>query len=125
MGIFGGMEKSKDEKVLLGCRIRSLRNLKGWTQQKLGEEADVNYKFIGEIERGQQNPSFAILVKIAAALEADLPELFRFEQEELSRKEVEREIVNIGKSIPDESLKQILSVLRALYPVRKKNVDEK
>ena len=109
----------------MGCRIRYLRNLKGWTQQKLGEEADVNYKFIGEIERGQQNPSFAILVKIAAALEADLPELFRFEQEELSRKEVEREIVNIGKSIPDESLKQILSVLRALYPVRKKNVDEK
>ena len=118
MGIFGGMEKSKDAKVLLGCRIRSLRNMKGWTQQKLGEEADVNYKFVGEIERGQQNPSFAILVKIAAALEADLPELFRFEQEELSRKEVERKIVDIGKSISDESLKQILSVLRALYPVR-------
>ena len=118
MGIFGGMEKSKDAKVLLGCRIRYLRNLKGWTQQKLGEEADVNYKFIGEIERGQQNPSFAILVKIAAALEADLPELFRFEQEELSRKEVEREITNIVKSISDESQTQILSVLRVLYPVR-------
>ena len=118
MGIFGGMEKSKDAKVLLGCRIRSLRNLKGWTQQKLGEEADVNYKFVGEIERGQQNPSFAILVKIAAALEADLPELFRFEQEELSRKEVEKEIVAIGKSISDESLTRILSVLRVLYPVR-------
>ncbi len=118
MGIFGGMEKSKDAKVLLGCRIRSLRNLKGWTQQKLGEEADVNYKFVGEIERGQQNPSFAILVKIAAALETDLPELFRFEKgEELSRKEVEREIVDIGKSISDESLKRILSVLRVLYPV--------
>ena len=118
MGIFGGMEKSKDAKALLGHRIRSLRNLKGWTQQKLGEEADVNYKFVGEIERAQQNPSFAILVKIAAALEADLPELFRFEQEELSRKEVEREIVDIGKSISDESLTRILSVLRVLYPVR-------
>ena len=46
MGIFGDMEKSKDAKVLLGRRIRSLRNLKGWTQQKLGEEADVNYKFL-------------------------------------------------------------------------------
>jgi len=118
MGIFGDMEKTKDAKVVLGRRIRSLRNLKGWTQQKLGEEADVNYKFVGEIERGQQNPSFVILVKIADALEADLPELFRFKQEELSRKEVEREIVNIGKSISDKSLKEILSVLRVLYPVR-------
>ena len=119
------MENSKeDEKVLLGRRIRFLRNLKGWTQQKLGEQADVNYKFIGEIERGRQNASFEILVKIAAALEVDLPELFRFEQEELSRKEVERGIVNIGKSISDETLKQILSVLRVLYPVRKKNIDQ-
>ena len=78
----------------------------------------MNYKFIGEIERGRQNASFEILVKIAAALEADLPELFRFEQEGLSRKEVEREIASIVKSISDESLKQILSVLQVLYPVR-------
>ena len=49
---------------------------------------------------------------------ADLTELLRFEQEGLSRKEVEREIVSIVKSISDESLKQILSVLQVLYPVR-------
>ena len=113
------MEKSKvDVKALLGCRIRSLRNMKGWTQQELGEQADVNYKFVGEIERGQQNPSFAVLVKIAAALEVELPELFRFESEQLSRKEVEREIARIVKSVPGQDLSQILSVLRVLYPVR-------
>lgn len=113
------MEKSKvDVKALLGRRIRSLRNMKGWTQQELGEQADVNYKFVGEIERGQQNPSFAVLVKIAAALEVELPELFRFESEELSRKEVEREIAHIVKSIRDEDLRRMLSVLRVLYPVR-------
>ena len=116
MGIFGGMEKSKDAKALLGHRIRSLRNLKGWTQQKLGEEADVNYKFVGEIERGQQNPSFAILVKIAAALEADLPELFRFEQEALDRKQVESQINAILQSLPDEDLGRVLSGLRVIYP---------
>lgn len=107
-----------DVKALLGRRIRSLRNMKGWTQQELGEQADVNYKFVGEIERGQQNPSFAVLVKIAAALEVELPELFRFESEELSRKEVEREIAHIVKSIRDEDLRRMLSVLRVLYPVR-------
>lgn len=113
------MEKSKvDAKILLGRRIRSLRNMKGWTQQELGEQADVNYKFVGEIERGQQNPSFAVLVKITGALGVELPELFRFELEELSRKEVEREIVSIVKSISELSLRQMLSVLRVLYPIR-------
>ena len=113
------MEKTKgDEKVLLGRRIRSLRNLKGWTQQQLGEQADVNYKFIGEIERGRQNASFEILVKITAALEADLPELFRFEQEGLSRKQVETEIRRIVISLSDKDLSQLFSVLRVLYPVR-------
>ena len=113
------MEKSKeDAKVLLGRRIRTLRNMKGWTQQELGEYADVNYKFVGEIERGKQNTSFEILVKIAAALGVELPELFRFQSEELSRKEVERQITRIVKSIPEEDLSQLLSVLRVLYPVK-------
>ena len=112
------MEKSNEnEKVLLGQRIRSLRNTKGWTQQELGEHADVNYKFVGEIERGQQNPSFAVLVKVASALGVELQELFRFEQEALDRKQVEAQIEAILQSLPDGDLNRMLSVLRVLYPV--------
>jgi len=112
------MEKSKEnEKVLLGQRIRSLRNTKGWTQQELGEHADVNYKFVGEIERGQQNPSFAVLVKIAVALGVELQELFRFEQEAIDRKQLEAQIIAIFRSLSDGDLNRMLSVLRVLYPV--------
>ena len=76
--ILGIMDKSNEDiRALLGRRIRTLRNIKGWTQQELGNQADINYKFLGEIERGLQNPSFNILVKIANALEVELPEFFR------------------------------------------------
>ena len=102
--------------MLLGRRIRSLRTMKGWTQQELGEYADVNYKFVGEIERGLQNASFAVLVKIASALEVELPELFKFELEAMDRKDVEAQIVHILQSLPDEDLNRMLSVLRVLYP---------
>jgi transcriptional regulator with XRE-family HTH domain len=78
----------------------------------------VNYKFIGEIERGQQNPSFNTLVKIATALEVELPELFRFEQEISDREEIEGRIKMIIKEISDEDLRQVLMLLRVLYPVR-------
>ena len=113
------MEKSKEnDMALLGQRIRSLRNIKGWTQQELGEHADVNYKFIGEIERGRQNPSFAVLAKIAIALGVELRELFRFEREALDRQQVETQIGQILKSLPDGDLNRMLSVLRMLYPVQ-------
>lgn len=110
------MEKRDTEKVLLGRRIRSLRTAKGWTQEKLGEMSGMSYKFIGEIERGQQNPSFDTLVKIAAALKVDLPELFRFEQETVDKNVVENRIGQIVKHLPEEDLRRLHMVLLTLYP---------
>jgi transcriptional regulator with XRE-family HTH domain len=92
--------------------------MKGWTQQELGNKADINYKFIGEIERGKQNPSFNILLKIVKALEIEMPELFRFEQEITDRNAVETRIKEIINAIPDDALRQILLILRVLYPLR-------
>lgn len=109
---------SDDIGVLLGKRIRSLRTTRKWTQQELGERADINYKFLGEIERGLQNPSFQILVKIADGLDIELPELFRLEQEITDRKYVLNRIGGIIESLDDENLRQVLLLLRVLYPIR-------
>lgn len=103
--------------ILLGRRIRNLRQAKGWTQQELGEYADMNYKFLGEIERGQQNPSFNVMMKIAGALGVEMAELFRFQHEIINRQEIEKRINQIVRTLPDDSLRQILAVLQALYPV--------
>ena len=113
------MEKTgEDTQTLLGRRIRTLRKARGWTQQELGDHADVNYKFLGDIERGQQNPSLNVLAKVADALEVELPELFRFEHEILDRKQIEARIREILKTVPDDALRQVLLMLRVLYPVR-------
>lgn len=119
LGILNIMQKQKETKtVLLGRRIRSLRTQKGWTQQELGDNADINYKFLGEIERGQQNPSFGILTKIASALKVELPELFRFEHETIDRKEIENRIARILKDIPDEDLSRIFLIFQVVFPTQ-------
>ena len=116
--IINNMERiGEKSRILLGQRIRTLRRLKGWTQQELGDEADVNYKFIGEIERSRQNPSFTILEKIATALGVDLYELFRFEQEFQNRKIVEASLLNILKNMPEDDLKKFHLILHTLYPI--------
>jgi len=113
------MKKDKDnDSILLGRRIRTLRKAKGWTQQKLGNRADIDYKFLSEIERGNMNPSFKILVKIASALEVELPEILRFDQELEDPKEIEARIKQILKILPTAALKQVLFMLRVFYPIR-------
>ena len=63
-------------KQLIGRNIRALRKTKGWSQEVLGENADLSYKFVGEVERGTVNPSLDSLRKIANALNVEIAELF-------------------------------------------------
>lgn len=117
--IFPTIKKPMKENdlILLGRRIRSLRNRKGWTQQELGRRANINYKFIGEIERGKQNPSFNILSKIASTLNVEMLELFRFEHEMLDKRQIEIKIKDVLKNLPENDLRQFLLILRTLYPL--------
>jgi transcriptional regulator with XRE-family HTH domain len=110
--------KDRDQKlkIMLGKRIRSLRLAKGWTQQELGEKADINYKFLGEVERGKQNPSFGLLAKISDAFNIELIELCRFSHELASRDELEIEITRIIKGSSDDELRQAILLLNALFP---------
>lgn len=67
-------------KRLIGRNIRTLRKTRGWSQEALGEIADLSYKFVGEIERGTVNPSLDSLRKIADALNVEIAELFLTEK---------------------------------------------
>jgi transcriptional regulator with XRE-family HTH domain len=113
------MKKLKDpDSVLLGRRIRTLRTSKGLTQQELGYQADVDYKFIGEIERGNMNPSFKVLVKLSGVLDVDLPEIVRFEQEISDLNELQQRIKQIVNTLSVEKLQNVLMLLRILHPLR-------
>lgn len=61
----------------LGTRVRDFRTRRGWTQETLGERAELSYKFIGEIERGSGNPTVDSIDQIARAFGIDVGELFR------------------------------------------------
>ncbi|TAN45349.1 MAG: helix-turn-helix domain-containing protein [Nitrospirae bacterium] len=72
-------------KIKLGGRIRQLRKLRGYTQEKLDEKSGISYKFIGEIERGEVNPSLDSLASIASALNVEIRELFPDETDFISQ----------------------------------------
>src|SRR6266540_5312393 len=68
-----------DERKLLGLRVKHLRQLRGYTQEQLAERIDINAKYLSSIERGVENPTLGLLIRLARGLQVDLYELFQFE----------------------------------------------
>jgi XRE family transcriptional regulator, aerobic/anaerobic benzoate catabolism transcriptional regulator len=54
---------------LVGHRIRSLREERGWSRRELGERSGLSERFLATVESGRGNPSLVSLAEIAAALE--------------------------------------------------------
>jgi len=47
-----------------GRRVKELRAAKRLTQEQLGQKSGVDYKYLGEIERGVKTASFATIEKL-------------------------------------------------------------
>jgi len=72
----------KDTKVTIqqkfGKRVRTLRLVKGYSQEELAFRAKMHRTYLGGIERGERNPALKNIAVIAQALETPLTELFKF-----------------------------------------------
>jgi len=58
-----------------GAAVRRLREAKGWSQEELAGEAELNRSYMGEIERATAMPSLATAAKLARALQVSLSHL--------------------------------------------------
>ena len=65
------------ELVELGKIIKSKRESKGLTQLELAEKSDVDRNYIGMLERGERNPSYLSLLKIAKGLNIKVYKLIK------------------------------------------------
>ena len=59
-----------------GLSVLKRREIKGLSQEKLAEKADLDRTYISGIERGVRNPGLLSLVRIAKALGVTTSELF-------------------------------------------------
>ena len=58
----------RDVLLQLGKRIRSMREERGISQEKLADLAHIHRNYISQIEGGKRNLSFYNVVKLARAL---------------------------------------------------------
>lgn len=70
-----GFNMRKEELIKLGTIVRTKRMQRNLTQTELSMRAKVDRNYIGMLERGERNPSYLSLLKIANGLEMSINEL--------------------------------------------------
>lgn len=60
-------------------RIRELRKEAGLIQEKVAEDAGIDYKFFQRVESGTRNITLKTLIKICNALNIKLKDFFDFD----------------------------------------------
>lgn len=98
---------------LFGERIKGLRESKGWTQDVLAEKMDISKNYLSSIERGKENPTFDMLMKLSDSLKVEMWELFNFGHEK-GPKELKEMLKSFGNELPEEKLKLAVKLIRAM-----------
>lgn len=59
----------------LGRAVRALRHERGWSQERLAERAGLHWTYLGGIERGERNPTWDNVCKLAVGIGIAVSEL--------------------------------------------------
>jgi len=62
--------------ALVARNLRRLRVNKGLSQEALAIDAGVDRTYVSRLERGLENPTVAVLEKLAKAVDASITEFF-------------------------------------------------
>ena len=72
------MDKNKNIEKRFGTKLAYVRKSKKLSQMKLAEMVDMNFNYIGQIDRGEANVTIRTMILLANALDVELSSLFDF-----------------------------------------------
>jgi transcriptional regulator with XRE-family HTH domain len=102
------------EAKLFGRRVRAIRKAARITQERIAEQAQINPKYLGELERGEKKPSFDALVALAEALHVSPADLFQFDREERDDKTLRKKIDSLLDRSTTDELNRIYRIAKVL-----------
>ena len=73
--LFGRMPQRSQAHVAFGRAVREARTARGISQEELASLSGMHRTYVGGVERGERNLSYANLLRLAEALELTLSEL--------------------------------------------------
>ena len=105
------MMKTVDYKEM-GTRIRTQRELLGYTREQLAEKLDVSTKFCADIELGVKGVSIQTLAKLSELLYLSTDYILFGESEQGTSVELNM-LVMLCQKCPEKSRKELLTIVNA------------
>jgi transcriptional regulator with XRE-family HTH domain len=99
---------------LFGKRVRAVRKAAKLTQEQAAEEAHLNPKYLGQVERGEKRPSFEAIMALAKALNVSPAAFFDFEREESDEKTLRKRIEGLLQGATTQQLQRAHKLIKAL-----------
>ena len=103
-----------DVKEKLGNRIQFLRRTRGYSQERLAEIMGINGKYLSGIERGKENPTLELLIRLAAGLGVEIEEIFHIEYEKQKPTELRKKLRNLIDEVSDQELARAIQIVKAV-----------
>jgi len=100
-----------NKKKLIGLRIKELRKRRGLSQEEIAEKAETSPNYVSRMERGTENPTLDMLIKLSEALEVDMWEVFDFKHQE-TPKALREMVKKFANEIDNEE--QLMIAVRVL-----------
>ena len=107
-------------KDILSGNLKKYRQRRNWSQFTLAEKVNISTNFLADIEAGNTWVSAQTLVKLAQALEVEVFELLKPQNEDpKNKKEIDKSKVMLGQFSQDLTIVLQESIEKALAHVKK------
>ena len=111
------------DKVLLGVKIRQLREQKNLTQMQLAEVSEMSDRSLANIEVGKVVPQLNTLIAIAAALNVSLDYLIN-DNSKFDKKLYMREVTERISKMAEQDIQHILGYIEFYTESERKRIRE-
>jgi transcriptional regulator with XRE-family HTH domain len=118
----------------IGQTLRALRQREGLTQKELASkiQGEVDYSYIGKIERGEQRPSLKMLERLSHALAVPFSSFFRGLDSDVTARgggrgagnealgrQRERLLLYLARTVHNDDIPLLIEIVRILNKRRK------
>lgn len=110
-----GKEDEKSLMKVFGKNLRHQRLEKGFTQEQLGELAKVNYKYIGEIERGEKNPTAVVIYKLSKALGISVSEILSDKDHPYINEDLLKKVERLFAGKEKKDIQKAIKILEVFF----------
>jgi transcriptional regulator with XRE-family HTH domain len=104
-------------------KIRTIRQLKGWSQEEIAHRLNMSVSGYGSIERGETDVNLSRLEDIAKIFEIDLSELFNLNDKNIFLGDNNTHISQINSSSNAKELQHQLEKSQLIIEQQTKEID--